>query len=132
MWRPCDWAAARKLTSVRLFWPRRPAASFRWRIRAACGSTSRTSDPAGHRASNLNEVRCFRSPRPRRADAARLLFRTAADHRGPYDRLGFYAYHVAEHHATPLGMAPSPGIWLAAIAQRTTQLRFGALVYLLP
>src|SRR5260370_1091348 len=25
-----------------------------------------------------------------------------------YDRLGFYAYHVAEHHATPLGMAPSP------------------------
>jgi alkanesulfonate monooxygenase SsuD/methylene tetrahydromethanopterin reductase-like flavin-dependent oxidoreductase (luciferase family) len=49
-----------------------------------------------------------------------------------YDRAGFYAYHVAEHHATPLGVAPSPGIWLAAIAQRTTQLRFGALVYLLP
>ena len=45
---------------------------------------------------------------------------------------GFYGYHVAEHHATPLGVAPSPGIWLAAIAQRTTQLRFGALVYLLP
>ena len=22
-----------------------------------------------------------------------------------YDRLGFYCYHVAEHHATPLGMA---------------------------
>jgi len=49
-----------------------------------------------------------------------------------YDRAGFYAYHVAEHHATPLGVAPSPGIWLAAIAERTTQLRFGALVYLLP
>ena len=27
-----------------------------------------------------------------------------------YDRLGFYAYHVAEHHATPLGMAPSPSV----------------------
>ncbi len=27
-----------------------------------------------------------------------------------YDEAGFYAYHVAEHHATPLGMAPSPGL----------------------
>ena len=25
-----------------------------------------------------------------------------------YDRAGFYAYHLAEHHATRLGMAPSP------------------------
>ena len=49
-----------------------------------------------------------------------------------YDRAGFYGYHVAEHHATPLGVAPSPGIWLAAVAQRTKQLRFGPLVYLLP
>jgi alkanesulfonate monooxygenase SsuD/methylene tetrahydromethanopterin reductase-like flavin-dependent oxidoreductase (luciferase family) len=29
-------------------------------------------------------------------------------------------------------MAPSPGIFLAAIAQRTARLRFGPLVYLLP
>ncbi len=49
-----------------------------------------------------------------------------------YDRLGFHAYHVAEHHGTPLGHAPSPGIYLAALAQRTRQLRFGPLVYLLP
>jgi alkanesulfonate monooxygenase SsuD/methylene tetrahydromethanopterin reductase-like flavin-dependent oxidoreductase (luciferase family) len=49
-----------------------------------------------------------------------------------YDRAGFYGYHVAEHHSTPLGVAPSPGVWLAAIAARTKQLRFGALVYLLP
>ncbi len=49
-----------------------------------------------------------------------------------YDNAGFYGYHVAEHHATPLGVAPSPGVWLAAVAQRTTQLRFGPLVYLLP
>ena len=33
-----------------------------------------------------------------------------------YDRSGFYAYHVAEHHATPLGMAPSPSVFLAAVA----------------
>jgi alkanesulfonate monooxygenase SsuD/methylene tetrahydromethanopterin reductase-like flavin-dependent oxidoreductase (luciferase family) len=49
-----------------------------------------------------------------------------------YDCAGFYGYHVAEHHATPLGMAPAPGVWLAAIAARTKQLRFGPLVYLLP
>jgi len=49
-----------------------------------------------------------------------------------YDRAGFHAYHVAEHHATPLGVAPCPGVWLAAVAQRTQRLRFGPLVYLLP
>jgi alkanesulfonate monooxygenase SsuD/methylene tetrahydromethanopterin reductase-like flavin-dependent oxidoreductase (luciferase family) len=49
-----------------------------------------------------------------------------------YDRAGFYGYHLAEHHATPLGYAPSPSVFLAAVAQRTRQLRFGPLVYLLP
>ena len=49
-----------------------------------------------------------------------------------YDRLGFYSYHVAEHHATPLGLAPSPNIFLSMVAGRTRRLRIGALVYLLP
>ncbi len=49
-----------------------------------------------------------------------------------YDREGFYAYHVAEHHSTPLGMAPSPSVFLSAVAQRTQRLRFGPLVYALP
>jgi alkanesulfonate monooxygenase SsuD/methylene tetrahydromethanopterin reductase-like flavin-dependent oxidoreductase (luciferase family) len=49
-----------------------------------------------------------------------------------FERSGFYAYHVAEHHFTPLGMAPSPSVYLAAIAQRTKRLRFGPLVYALP
>ena len=49
-----------------------------------------------------------------------------------YDRWGFYAYHLAEHHGTPLGLAPSPGLFMAAVAQRTKRLRFGPLVYLLP
>jgi alkanesulfonate monooxygenase SsuD/methylene tetrahydromethanopterin reductase-like flavin-dependent oxidoreductase (luciferase family) len=49
-----------------------------------------------------------------------------------YDRLGFYGYHVAEHHATPLGMAPSPSVFLSAIAQRTKRLRFGPFVWVLP
>jgi alkanesulfonate monooxygenase SsuD/methylene tetrahydromethanopterin reductase-like flavin-dependent oxidoreductase (luciferase family) len=49
-----------------------------------------------------------------------------------YERFGFYCYHVAEHHFTPLGMASSPGIFLSSVAQRTTTLRFGPLVYILP
>jgi alkanesulfonate monooxygenase SsuD/methylene tetrahydromethanopterin reductase-like flavin-dependent oxidoreductase (luciferase family) len=48
------------------------------------------------------------------------------------DRGGFHAYHLAEHHGTPLGMAASPGIFLSALAQRTKTLRFGPMVYLLP
>ena len=49
-----------------------------------------------------------------------------------YDRSGFYGYHLAEHHSTPLGMAPSPSIFLAAVAQRTKTLRFGPMVFALP
>jgi alkanesulfonate monooxygenase SsuD/methylene tetrahydromethanopterin reductase-like flavin-dependent oxidoreductase (luciferase family) len=49
-----------------------------------------------------------------------------------YDRAGFYIYLVAEHHSTPLGMAPSPSVFLSAVAQRTKRLRFGPLVYTLP
>jgi alkanesulfonate monooxygenase SsuD/methylene tetrahydromethanopterin reductase-like flavin-dependent oxidoreductase (luciferase family) len=49
-----------------------------------------------------------------------------------YDRAGFYSYHVAEHHTTPLGAAASPALIFAALAQRTKTLRFGPLVYLLP
>ena len=49
-----------------------------------------------------------------------------------YDQLGFYGYHIAEHHSTPLGMAPSPSVYLASVIQRTRRLRIGPLVYLLP
>ena len=45
---------------------------------------------------------------------------------------GFRAYHLAEHHGTPLGIGCSPSVWLAAVAQATTRLRLGPLVYLLP
>jgi alkanesulfonate monooxygenase SsuD/methylene tetrahydromethanopterin reductase-like flavin-dependent oxidoreductase (luciferase family) len=49
-----------------------------------------------------------------------------------YDRAGFYAYHCAEHHGTPLGLAPSPSVWLASLAQRTQRLRLHAMVFVLP
>ena len=48
------------------------------------------------------------------------------------DAAGFFCYHLAEHHATPLGMAPSPALFLTAAAQRTKRIRLGPLVYLLP
>ncbi|MGE3248524.1 MAG: LLM class flavin-dependent oxidoreductase [Beijerinckiaceae bacterium] len=48
------------------------------------------------------------------------------------DRAGITSYHIAEHHTTPLGLAPSPSVYLSAVAQRTKNLRFGPLVYILP
>src|SRR5438128_3661599 len=48
------------------------------------------------------------------------------------DAACFSCYRLAEHHATPLGMAPSPSVFLAAAAQRTRRIRLGPLVYLLP
>src|SRR5262249_43234824 len=35
------------------------------------------------------------------------------------EQYGFTAYHVTEHHLTPLDMAPSPIVYLAALAQHT-------------
>ena len=49
-----------------------------------------------------------------------------------YDRAGFRTYHMSEHHSTPLNLASSPSVFLAAIAQRTERLRLGPLVYVLP
>ena len=46
-----------------------------------------------------------------------------------YDQAGFFAYHLAEHHSTPLGMAPSPNLFLSAVAQRTRRLRFGPMIF---
>ena len=48
------------------------------------------------------------------------------------EQAGFYGYHVAEHHATPLNMVPVPGVWLGTLARATTRIRLGTLVYLLP
>jgi len=49
-----------------------------------------------------------------------------------YEKLGFYCYHLTEHHATDLGMASSPSVFLAAASQHTKTIKLGTLVYLLP
>jgi alkanesulfonate monooxygenase SsuD/methylene tetrahydromethanopterin reductase-like flavin-dependent oxidoreductase (luciferase family) len=68
----------------------------------------------------------------RRGDTLDGLFAGRFELLRDYDAAGFFCYHVAEHHATPLGMAPSPGLFLAAAAQCTRRIHLGPLVYLLP
>lgn len=48
------------------------------------------------------------------------------------EQQGFYGYHLAEHHCTPLGAVPSPSVFLASAIQRTRHIRLGPLVYVLP
>jgi alkanesulfonate monooxygenase SsuD/methylene tetrahydromethanopterin reductase-like flavin-dependent oxidoreductase (luciferase family) len=48
------------------------------------------------------------------------------------DRLGYYCYHLAEHHGSALSATPSPNVFLSAVAQRTKRLHVGARTYLLP
>lgn len=68
-----------------------------------------------------------RSGRPFNKDIdARLAFLIAGD------EAGFYAFHVAEHHATPLNLVPVPGVYLGAVARLTQRMRLGVLCYLLP
>ena len=45
------------------------------------------------------------------------------------EEAGFYCYHVAEHHATPLNLVPVPGVYLGAIARATSRIRLGPLGY---
>ena len=92
-----------------------------------CGSTAETSAQCAHRVGGDSMTLDFgifdhvdRNDLPLRDYyEARLKIVEA------YDRAGFYGYHVAEHHATPLGMAPSPSVFLAASRSAPRDLRFG-------
>lgn len=48
------------------------------------------------------------------------------------ERLGYAGYHVAEHHLSPLDLAPSPNVFLSAVAHATSRLRLGTIVHILP
>jgi alkanesulfonate monooxygenase SsuD/methylene tetrahydromethanopterin reductase-like flavin-dependent oxidoreductase (luciferase family) len=58
--------------------------------------------------------------------ASRLDFAVAAE------GAGIGHYHITEHHGTPLSVCPSPALFLAALSQRTSTMRIGALVFVLP
>jgi hypothetical protein len=69
------------------------------------------------------------------ADGARdagQLYTERLDLLAGAESAGFDIYHLAEHHGTPLGLAPSPSVFLAAAAVRTTRIRLCPLVYVLP
>ena len=60
------------------------------------------------------------------------LYRERLDLLADAESDGFDVYHLAEHHGTPLGLVPSPSVFLAAAAMRTTRIRLCPLVYVLP
>lgn len=60
------------------------------------------------------------------------LYRERVEYAQCAERAGFWCYHKAEHHTTPLDGAPSGNMMLTAIAENTDRLRVSALVYLLP
>ncbi|RBY90236.1 hypothetical protein DQ244_12270 [Blastococcus sp. TBT05-19] len=48
------------------------------------------------------------------------------------DRGGFSTYHLAEHHGTPLGLSPSPAVFLAAAARVTERIRLAPTTFIVP
>jgi alkanesulfonate monooxygenase SsuD/methylene tetrahydromethanopterin reductase-like flavin-dependent oxidoreductase (luciferase family) len=48
------------------------------------------------------------------------------------DKLGFEGLFLGEHHFTPYSMTPSPNVMLAAAAQRTSKMRLGIMINVLP
>jgi len=64
-------------------------------------------------------------PLSQQYDERMTLIQRAEEH-------GFYGYHVAEHHFTTLDMAPSPIVFLAAVARCTSRIRLGTMVLCLP
>ena len=65
-----------------------------------------------------------RTPGAVYADRLRLLAEA--------DRGGLDVYHLAEHHGTPLGLAPSPAVFLAAAAQATERIRLAPTTFIVP
>jgi alkanesulfonate monooxygenase SsuD/methylene tetrahydromethanopterin reductase-like flavin-dependent oxidoreductase (luciferase family) len=60
------------------------------------------------------------------------VYRSRLDLLTEADRGGFSVYHLAEHHGTPLGLAPSPALFLAAAAQVTERIRLAPTTFIVP
>lgn len=59
--------------------------------------------------------------------AAELLERHLAEYVRA-EELGYDGVFIAEHHFSPYNLTPNPNIMLAALAQRTSRIRIGAMV----
>jgi alkanesulfonate monooxygenase SsuD/methylene tetrahydromethanopterin reductase-like flavin-dependent oxidoreductase (luciferase family) len=44
----------------------------------------------------------------------------------------FSTYHIAEHHGSPLGLAPSPSVFIAAAARETQRIRLAPTTFIVP
>ena len=61
------------------------------------------------------------------------IYRERLDQIERLETAGFYSYHLAEHHTPAVhSLAPSQNVFLAAAAERTTTMRLGPCVYVLP
>src|SRR3954464_133809 len=48
------------------------------------------------------------------------------------DRGEFAVYHLPEHPGAPLGLSPSPAVFLAAAARETTRIRLAPTTFIVP
>jgi len=60
------------------------------------------------------------------------VFRHKIELAAAADKAGFHGMYLAEHQGTPLSVDGSPSVLLAAMFERTTRLRIGALTFCLP
>ena len=61
------------------------------------------------------------------------IYRERLDQIEILESAGFYSYHLAEHHTPAVhSLAPSQNVFLAAAAERTSNMRLGPCVYVLP
>src|SRR5579885_1866872 len=67
-------------------------------------------------------------------DAARCaaLYNARLDEWQRAERLGFDGVYLAEHHFGSGCLTPSPNLMVSALAQRTTRMRLGVMVNVLP
>lgn len=69
---------------------------------------------------------------PRRGQTLHRRLRRHVELAESAERLGYEGVFVAEHHFSDFGVAPNPAVVLAAMAARTSTLRLGPAVAVLP
>jgi probable F420-dependent oxidoreductase len=73
----------------------------------------------------------FRQPLPH-VDPLSRYYAESLEEVAVADQLGFDAIWMSEHHLTPDGLLPSPLVMAAAIGARTSRLRIGTNIVVLP
>ncbi|HVA14985.1 MAG TPA: LLM class flavin-dependent oxidoreductase [Stellaceae bacterium] len=69
---------------------------------------------------------------PDRARTTGEFYRALVDQAVLAESLGYEICFIAEHHFHPYGAVPNPAVLLSAIAERTTRIRLGPAITVLP